>query len=538
MPDAKGVVAVACTDRASLDEQIDMDGKVRTSHILIWNFKDPIHPQLVLEAPYDIHSFRFNPQNSDMLVAGTASGQLLMYDLGPAKDRAAKREKASTGKGAATDAVGKDDKMAVKHTLASSIEASHKRQVADVKWLDANREIETKPKNAGHVLAAPTTTDGVSQQFVSVAADGLILFWDVRVKKEDKNGGFLWTPVWRVHLSSPEAGGDLCGLQACLRRRSNAPAPAVENPKEGEDEGGEGKTEAAPPEDLSWQSELTVGTEDGQLVHATWVLPEADEASYIKSASKAHYGPTVAVERSPFFEDCVLTVGDWTFSLFMAAAQQPLVKSCFAPTYLTCGRFSPTRPGVIITARADGCLDVWDLVDRSHQPSLQHNVGPEALTALEFWGDAGLQLLAVGDKQGTLHILEIPRTLRRPLPNEKGLVEGLLTREMSRVGYMTTRLAFREKELAVKEAEDEARAAEEAEAAAKAAAAEAAAREAAEAEAQALVEGDGAALAGAAEEGDGAASKLSKEEEAAEAKYRALEKEFRLKVGLDNESDD
>ncbi len=54
--------------------QIDMDGKVRTSHILIWNFKDPIHPQMVLEAPYDIESFRFNPQNSNKLVAGCTSG--------------------------------------------------------------------------------------------------------------------------------------------------------------------------------------------------------------------------------------------------------------------------------------------------------------------------------------------------------------------------------------------------------------------------------------------------------------------------------
>lgn len=76
MPDAKCMIAVACTERASLDEQIDEDGKVRTSHILIWNFKDPIHPQMVLEAPYDIHTFRFNPNNSDLLAAGSASGQV------------------------------------------------------------------------------------------------------------------------------------------------------------------------------------------------------------------------------------------------------------------------------------------------------------------------------------------------------------------------------------------------------------------------------------------------------------------------------
>ena len=126
-----------------------------------------------------------------------------------------------------------------------------------------------------------------------------------------------------------------------------------------------------------------------------------------------------------------------------ACRAQPVVKSSFAPTYLTCGRFSPTRPGVVVAARADGSLDIWDLVDRSHEPSLQHNVGPEALTALEFWGDASLQLLAVGDKQGTLHILEIPRTLRKPLNNEKALVEGLLNREVAFSPlFLATRLLF------------------------------------------------------------------------------------------------
>jgi hypothetical protein len=40
-----------------------------------------------------------------------------------------------------------------------------------------------------------------------------------------------------------------------------------------------------------------------------------------------------------------------------------------------------------------------------------------------------VQLLAVGDKQGTLHILEIPRTLRRPVAQEENLMLALLTRE-------------------------------------------------------------------------------------------------------------
>jgi len=92
MPDSKGTVAVACVDKSSMDEQVEMDGKVRTSHILIWNFRDPIHPQFVLKAPGDIHSFKFNPDNNDLLAAGCANGQVLYWDLKAAKSALAKKD--------------------------------------------------------------------------------------------------------------------------------------------------------------------------------------------------------------------------------------------------------------------------------------------------------------------------------------------------------------------------------------------------------------------------------------------------------------
>ena len=313
----------------------------------------------MLEAPYDVDTFRFNPNNSDMLVAGCASGQILLYDLSLAKQSAAKREKASAN-GAAADAGSKDEThKGIKHVMASTIENSHKRQVTDVKWLPADREIETKPKNAGHVLATPTTTDGVSQQLVSVAADGLILFWDLRVKKEDKNGGILWTPVWRVQLSSPDGTGELTGLYSCLRSKSNLPPPVVQAPKEGEEE--EEEKEAPPPEDESWKSEFTIGTEDGQVVHATWVLPEGENASYLLSSTNAHYGPLVAVQRSPFFEDCILTVGDWSFSIFMSTAAQvcrPVGGGgclCAMHTHHDACRLESVR----VWARASACVCGW-----------------------------------------------------------------------------------------------------------------------------------------------------------------------------------
>lgn len=82
MPNAKGMVAVACADNISFDERIyRQSGFMKPAVILIWNFVDPIHPQLILEAPSDVQSLRFNPQKGHILVAGCSNGQVLYYDL-------------------------------------------------------------------------------------------------------------------------------------------------------------------------------------------------------------------------------------------------------------------------------------------------------------------------------------------------------------------------------------------------------------------------------------------------------------------------
>jgi hypothetical protein len=52
---------------------------------------------------------------------------------------------------------------------------------------------------------------------------------------------------------------------------------------------------------------------------------------------------------------------------------------------------------------------------------------------------AGLQVLAVGDAYGVLHLFELPRTLRRPLPNEHKLMAGFVAREAARVADVTAR---------------------------------------------------------------------------------------------------
>lgn len=87
----------------------------------------------------------------------------------------------------------------------------------------------------------------------------------------------------------------------------------------GPDDQGEGSTK------------FSCGSEDGELVYASWVLPEEENASYIESSFPAHYGPMVSLERSPFYKDVMLTVCRDT-SLFFEADIK--TESCIQPSCL------------------------------------------------------------------------------------------------------------------------------------------------------------------------------------------------------------
>ena len=121
-------------------------------------------------------------------------------------------------------------------------------------------------------------------------------------------------------------------------------------------------------------------------------------------------------------------MGDWHFSVWREGLDEPLFRSPLKGSLLgsgkqedsvrlLCGAWSPTRPAVLLLGREDGQLDVWDLLDRSHEPSETAEVAvPRALTTLAFHPSVGpggqgralAATLAVGDGEGTLHVLVLP----------------------------------------------------------------------------------------------------------------------------------
>jgi len=62
----------------SFDQRVQKSGKVSTSYLLIWDFTDLIHPQLMLQSPHDTYCFRYNPTQPHIIAAVSHTIQKIM----------------------------------------------------------------------------------------------------------------------------------------------------------------------------------------------------------------------------------------------------------------------------------------------------------------------------------------------------------------------------------------------------------------------------------------------------------------------------
>jgi WD40 repeat protein len=145
-PTLKGVLAISCVQRSTYDEKIEAgymkSGGQTGSLILVWSFQDPIRPQLILEAPDDIHHFEFNPHDPNIIVGGCITGQIVIWDISEYEEKL-KMNRGKTREGEDGEEGGRIDRRVeiVKWIALSSIEGSHRGPVVDLAWMPDGMEV-------------------------------------------------------------------------------------------------------------------------------------------------------------------------------------------------------------------------------------------------------------------------------------------------------------------------------------------------------------------------------------------------------------
>ncbi|KAM4642787.1 dynein axonemal intermediate chain 3 [Discoglossus pictus] len=481
-PTIPGLIAVSVTERLSFEDRLNESSKLvlKPSMIIFWSFNDPIHPQLLLECPDDVYCFEFCPSNPNIIAGGCINGQVVLWDISAHEEKLTmKKPGVNPTPAPKTGLETKAPKgpQFVRFCAVSSIEHGHRNVITDIHWLPDFLELS----RAGIPYE---NKNGCSVQLVTCSPDCNVMFWDIRLLKPStqtaterkitgekplenpnaipetfKHLDLTWKPFIKATIPKNETNGEFSPLKISMREEHYHTKTLDKLPTQSTEE----KTEAVvdytnlrlisaknptPLEDFS--TKYFAGTEDGELIYTDWKIEkDGDTGRFLSSKPSAiyviHGGFVHTVQRSPFFKDIILTVGGWNLAIWKEGVTSgPILQSFCCQKRYTTAHWSLSRPGVFFIGKEDGNIDIWDLLEKTHEPAQTQNISSMMITYIKPCIASPKQhFLAATDHNGTLHILEMPWTLRHPSVHEISSVQHYFEREVKHLEYFDQRKIFR-----------------------------------------------------------------------------------------------
>lgn len=202
------------------------------------------------------------------------------------------------------------------------------------------------------------------------------------------------------------------------------------------------------------------GTTFGEVAFCSLMTPDerrefstdTEEARVVRQLARGHAGPVHSVQRHPTISDIYLSCGDFHFNLWRVGLDHPILISPQHDAPVTCACWAPLRAAVILVGTMDGKIQVWDLLDRSREPVLVHQLVQDAITVIAFkpapptLPPRYVQYVAIGTSVGSFHWYALPRVLSRGPSGEQRQLRAMLEREVRRVHYYRWRWSERERE--------------------------------------------------------------------------------------------
>lgn len=287
--------------------------------------------------------------------------------------------------------------------------------------------------------------------------NGLVATWDLRKGSQAVDSSILekshHDPVYDIFWIQSRTGNECASVSTDgtllwwdTRKLEGGPMDTME--LQGDDGVIYGGTS------LDYKSEAgatryLVGTEQGLVTLIDRkAKKDAESTKGIKAVfglkGGRHHGPVYSVQRNPTNLKYFLSVGDWAARVWMEDIKAPLMTTRYDGSYLTAGCWSPTRPGVFFTTKADGTMDVWDYFYKQNEPCFSTKISECGLTSLRVQN--GGKMVALGGEDGTTTIIELSAGLSDAQPNEKSTMTSIFERETRREKNLEVRAVQRQRE--------------------------------------------------------------------------------------------
>ncbi|XP_025832574.1 dynein intermediate chain 3, ciliary-like isoform X2 [Agrilus planipennis] len=260
----------------------------------------------------------------------------------------------------------------------SQIEVSHRYPVLNALWITSKSGCE----------------------FFSAAPDGKIIWWDMRKLNEPLEVLIVDLVEDRLQCLSNALGVSALEYEASIPTR------------------------------------FMIGCENGQIYSGNRKGKSTMEKLNVKF--DAHLGPVLALQRNTAYLKNFLSIGDWTARVWAEDCRESSIMwTSYHKTMLTDGAWSPTRFSVFFTAREDGIMDIWDILQQQKRSVCCIKVCDVSLKCLRCH-EMG-RLLAVSNSAGSTYLVELSENLTTSTRNEKTLLNAMFERENKREKILEAR---------------------------------------------------------------------------------------------------
>ncbi|XP_043251047.1 dynein axonemal intermediate chain 3-like [Colletes gigas] len=443
----------------------------KDNYVLVWSFTDSLAPKLILECSREVTTVAVNPLDPTLIVGGCANGQVVIWHI-PGKIEQIETVIVSTPnqkrykiaiKNLSTwlrEVVGTST---VRTTAMSSLKDSQKASITQISWIspydkiDENGRITSLPEN--------TNVDDLTSQFVTSSQDGTIAFWDLKLQKflyesrhiakkerASKRPEMLKSVSPFKHLDRIFRPHYVLVVQhPNISRKQVITAISVYVPTFKKE-----RVDVSPPtKDVTvrrvykniikkpnfvTEARILVGTVEGDFGCITWEGYEFTTDMVINSETchwswykKVHDGPITHAIRSRNDKNIVATVGGKLFCIWRDDFSTPLMsrKSNVGYTAFSWGSFRPT---VVILARMDGSIEIWDFMIKSEEPCVVQSLSGRLITGVHTH-QLYLEPQCIGfcDFNGTLRVFLVPVIfLKHDRINEKWM-NNFIERQYQRI---------------------------------------------------------------------------------------------------------
>lgn len=447
-----------------MKDENDVDLVKRTildpNPVLIWSLDDQLYPKLELEAMREISCISFCPYDGNIVVGGTVSGRIIIWDLtkrlekveadgnfrSPDKQRI-RNEIRDFMKWSQID----ESNKIVMPSAISQIDRSHEGSVTNIKWMATN--YQCTPKG---LLKSDRESASEFRQFVTTSVDGNIFFWSLDWEPSDNEAKLVKKPNYKVELpeelkedSSPFKNIDLLFSYHFKVALSKPIVSFTFN--EGEftyepltkvkhDVFERVSHKVSRVKKTSFNPSMIIGFLTGETVVCYWDGEDFSQGAFLdpktivlENFASLHDGPVIQIQKNPFMSEVFLSIGGNIFSIWHENFRSfPILWRRRNARIISC-QWSLDRPSVISMVLENGFCEFWDFNSRIDIPSLEVSLAGNLLSEI-FQHKLALssRLFAIADHNTNLRIFSVPKDFVEKRHDEVETFSKFINEEIER----------------------------------------------------------------------------------------------------------